>query len=227
MVVRGDGAAEATQHHLSEFRPWPRIAREALPQVPDSPPGRARLPPREHPFGVPGRIDRPVGFLDVVAGAAPVRRDLGGRRVAVAGGQHRSDAAVQRCPLGGEESASHGVLEQGVPQPVAVLMGGSARWASSSSRSPAATRAPVPTHTASSLSDSGRAATDSAAATSIPSALTDRTRSKQHLRHTRRHPRQVLLRGRDVAGGGHELLGEERAALSAAQHVGNERTPVR
>ncbi len=96
--------------------------RQGRPQLPYPSPGGAGLSPREQSLGVPGGRHRPVRLLDPSAGSAPVRGHLAGG-LAVAGREHARDASVQDGALGAEQGAADGVLEQGVAQPVPVMLG--------------------------------------------------------------------------------------------------------
>ena len=71
---------------------------------------------------MPGGGHRPVGFLDPTTCPAPVICHLT-RGLARTGSQHARDAGVQDGALRAEQSAAHGVLEQGVAQPVPVVLG--------------------------------------------------------------------------------------------------------
>ena len=64
----------------------------------------------------------PAGLLDLVTGAAPVRGDLTGR-LADARCEGARDAGVQAGALGAEQGSTDGVFEQGMSQPVPVVLG--------------------------------------------------------------------------------------------------------
>ena len=190
--------------------PRPVARRRWLPATRTGPRRAGRPPPTSGP-------PRPV------AGAGPVRGHLAGGSPARAASTLATPACrAARCEA--SRVARTVSSSRACRSRYRSCSAGSTRWASSSSRSPAATSTPVPTQAASSGSVSGRAATARAAATSVAAAPTDRTRAEQHLRHPGRHPGRHLQRRRDVTGGGDQLLGEERVALAAAD-ARRRRTP--
>ena len=117
-VARAEKRVDGPHRQPRHVDPGRDGARLGLRQLDGTMPVRRRLSVAEHPLGGFGRRDPGREFLGRAARGLPVPGHLGGQRPVPRRGQRPRRPLVQHRPLPGQQPSSHRLAQQRVPGPV-------------------------------------------------------------------------------------------------------------